>query len=485
MATTASGLYLRGSGDGEYRDDIGTIPGLFEKADAGTWTFGGTFSPNAATVSGGGLIVGGTLTSNTGITVSGSATLTGSAAGSLASDVSVTSTSAMLVIDATDAMDTSSVLSVPNDSTVTVTLNSDQTVNELFIAGVAQLPGTYTSGTTSWITGSGTLTVGSAAATPVWWDSDGNTAGAGGTTPTGTWGTDSFWSPSADGDATTAAWVAGGTAIFSAGTDATGSFTVTVDGTQDLGGLFFEEGDVTLSGGTALRLVGDSYASVGTGLTAEVATPVTEDATARTLRKIGAGELTLSGTSDFGALEVREGDVVINAATTTGSLFFNLSGTSSVTGTGTLDLTGATISNTDNRYNQTITNPITGSPAVETKDFGAGNTYLGLVFAPASGTQTLGAVLNPNNTGDQDKAGVTFAGSTSGNSVASINYAGGDKYADTNLQSGEWSIPGGIRTGSLRITGGTFTLGGTVQTDYTRLHRHRRHRERRLHDLQL
>ncbi|NNC88979.1 MAG: hypothetical protein HKN82_11025 [Akkermansiaceae bacterium] len=26
--------------------------------------------------------------------------------------------------------------------------------------------------------------------------------------------------------------------------------------------------------------------------------------------------------------------------------------------------------------------------------------------------------------------------------------AGGDRYADTNLQSGGWTIPGGIRTGT-------------------------------------
>ncbi|NNC87503.1 MAG: hypothetical protein HKN82_03465 [Akkermansiaceae bacterium] len=133
----------------------------------------------------------------------------------------------------------------------------------------------------------------------------------------------------------------------------------------------------------------------------------------------------------------------------------------------TLNFTaGATIRANDNRYNQTITSAITGSPAVETRDFGVGNQYNGLIFAPAGGTQTLGAVLNPNNTGNTDKAGITLAGSTTGNSVASIDYAGGDRYADTNLQSGGWTIPGGIRTGTLKVTGGTFTLGGTVRSDY-------------------
>src|SRR4051794_18243448 len=60
-----------------------------------------------------------------------------------------------------------------------------------------------------------------------YWDSDGNNSGAGGATPIGTWGTDLFWSSSANGDVATVGWNAGDTAVFSAGNDAIGAFTVT------------------------------------------------------------------------------------------------------------------------------------------------------------------------------------------------------------------------------------------------------------------
>lgn len=86
--------------------------------------------------------------------------------------------------------------------------------------------------------------------TLIYWDANGALAGAGGPTPAGAWGLDAFWNDLADGTGATAAWQAGADAIFSAGSDATGLFTVTVDGTQDIGALVFEEGQVTLSGGT-------------------------------------------------------------------------------------------------------------------------------------------------------------------------------------------------------------------------------------------
>lgn len=84
----------------------------------------------------------------------------------------------------------------------------------------------------------------------IYWDANGAVAGAGGPTPAGIWGVDAFWNDLADGTGVTAGWQAGADAIFSAGNDATGMFTVTVDGAQDIGALVFEEGQVTLSGGT-------------------------------------------------------------------------------------------------------------------------------------------------------------------------------------------------------------------------------------------
>src|SRR3954447_7353540 len=88
-------------------------------------------------------------------------------------------------------------------------------------------------------------------AATLYWDSNGSTTGAG-VTPTGTWGVSAFWSTSSTGVATTAntTTTALDTLTFSAGTDAVGSPTVTVSGTQNAQLVSIEEGAVTFSGGT-------------------------------------------------------------------------------------------------------------------------------------------------------------------------------------------------------------------------------------------
>src|SRR4051794_12015202 len=63
----------------------------------------------------------------------------------------------------------------------------------------------------------------------------------------------SWWTPAAAGDegggfGVTAPGVRGGTAVFSAGTDALGPFTVSIGGTQSVGGINIEEGNVTFAG---------------------------------------------------------------------------------------------------------------------------------------------------------------------------------------------------------------------------------------------
>ena len=95
----------------------------------------------------------------------------------------------------------------------------------------------------------------------LWWDLNGTSAGAGGAGAgsilTGAWdNTATNWNTDAAGGnaGAVSAWPAapGGTANFSAGGAGTGAFTVTVSGTQNIGGLNIEEGSVTISGGTLL-----------------------------------------------------------------------------------------------------------------------------------------------------------------------------------------------------------------------------------------
>ena len=94
-----------------------------------------------------------------------------------------------------------------------------------------------------------------------YWDIDGPTPGAGGPTPSGTWSSAAAnWSPNAAGDAATEAWISGTAAgdgriaYFSAGSDATGSFTVSIDGTNFASGMVVNQGTVTLSGSGVVQL---------------------------------------------------------------------------------------------------------------------------------------------------------------------------------------------------------------------------------------
>lgn len=91
-------------------------------------------------------------------------------------------------------------------------------------------------------------------ATPLYWDANGTTAGAG-ATPTGTWGTDVFWNSDTTGGGAgsfTATTTSADTVYFSAGPNtSTTAYTVTVSGTQAAQGLQMQNlGAITLSGGT-------------------------------------------------------------------------------------------------------------------------------------------------------------------------------------------------------------------------------------------
>jgi len=122
-----------------------------------------------------------------------------------------------------------------------------------------------------WFVASMMLPTAAQAQSTVYWDIDGPTPGAGGTTPSGTWSAVAAnWSPSAAGDAATSGWVSGANpgegdvAFFSAGSDATGAFTVTVDGTNNASGFVVNQGTLTLSGSGVVQ-VGSGTVTVGPG----------------------------------------------------------------------------------------------------------------------------------------------------------------------------------------------------------------------------
>jgi len=104
----------------------------------------------------------------------------------------------------------------------------------------------------------------SARSATYYWDINGDGAGAGGATPSGTWdtGVTANWSTDSAGGVATTTWTDNDDAIFSAGSDAIGTFTVELSGSPTVGDLTVEEGTVTISGGTALN-IGGGVASKG------------------------------------------------------------------------------------------------------------------------------------------------------------------------------------------------------------------------------
>ena len=142
-----------------------------------------------------------------------------------------------------------------------------------------------------------------ASAATVYWDIDGATFGSGpDDTPTGTWNaSNAFWTTDTSGLGPHSAWVSGDTAAFSASTDADGAFTVTVSGTQIAGGLNFQEGTVTLAGGT-LSLNGSASVDVGIFRSATINSVISGSAG---FTKTGSGTLTLGGVNTFtGAVNI-------------------------------------------------------------------------------------------------------------------------------------------------------------------------------------
>lgn len=160
-----------------------------------------------------------------------------------------------------------------------------------------------------------------------YWDIDGSSAGAGSAAPAGIWdtATTSNWSTDSTGASAATTWTTGDDAVFSAGSDATNAFAITVDTTQTAGNLTIEEGTVTFSGGTSLNIgggvAGKGIINVSTGLTATIVTSLEGGDDTGQIIKTGAGTLVLNGSNPSlsGNVIVSTGILKIGTSTALGT----------------------------------------------------------------------------------------------------------------------------------------------------------------------
>ena len=141
----------------------------------------------------------------------------------------------------------------------------------------------------------------------------------GGATPSGTWdGATANWNNSAAGDGNALTWTPGGAATFSAGSDATGSYTITVSGTQSASQVTFEDGTATLTGGQ-LDLTGSLHTIIAnTGVAATIESVV---GGAVGFIKDGSGTLVLTNANTYaGTTTINSGTLQMGNGGTTGSL---------------------------------------------------------------------------------------------------------------------------------------------------------------------
>lgn len=179
-------------------------------------------------------------------------------------------------------------------------------------------------------------------AAPLYWDLNGDVVGSGSATPTGVWDlTTQNWNATATGDLTLpGVWANTGTdtAVFAAGTDATGSYTVTVNGALLLSGITLEEGGTLMlaQGTDGVLSFGAVQAQINVATGATLISNVALSGTAG-LAKSGAGTLYLNNASaPSGPYLVSSGTLVIGDGLSISGTTLNLGGVAGLSSTVTL-----------------------------------------------------------------------------------------------------------------------------------------------------
>ena len=302
----------------------------------------------------------------------------------------------------------------------------------------------------------------------MYWDRNGGTAGAG-SSPSGTWSTSSYaWSSNSAGTSgTIVRWTNGRDAVFSAGTDATGSYTVTVSGTVRTSSITIEEGTQTFSGGTINFNDATPDFVVNSGLTTTVNSVISGSSG---LTKSGSGTLIFGGsaksytgntTVNAGTLQLNSSNLITNTsdlAVASGATFLLNWGVSetvgALSGAGTANFRTGTFTVGD-AGDSTFSGVLQDSYGTFVKQ-GTGSLTL-------SGASTYSGITNINAGAIVAASDTALGSSTYGNTIA--NNAALQLQGNINLTEGQFSLTGtGVGgTGALRNLGDNNTLNATLE----------------------
>lgn len=325
----------------------------------------------------------------------------------------------------------------------------------------------------------------------LYWDTNGTTDGSG--NAGGTWDGVANWNTDSTGGAggTVQNWVDGNQAVFSAGTDGIGTFTVAITGTVSVSGIVVEEGSVTTSGGTltiggttlqvatgSTLTLGSVYAGTGGFTKTGNGTLVLNPTSAATYTGdiiVSGGTLAVSGTVGDGSvkgnvtvatgatLRLDAGDRIVNNALITvdagatfnrngnGDAIGGLAGGGAITGAGTLtlDLVGGATN--------TFSGTITGG-GINVRGENVNGTAAKQVF---TGTATGLGVINVSRGNSADDNVVVEFGGAGSTAASGLNLGVSGAGSATMLISGTHTVTlGFVSGGEANGHPGTLTQSG-------------------------
>lgn len=319
--------------------------------------------------------------------------------------------------------------------------------------------GTVPSGYDYTINASGgnvTVTVtGSGQSSGLTWDTN---TGSGYQAGNGTWGTNNYWS--SDGT-NLVAWPGAGKSATFAGSD--GSWTITVNGTQNVDSIAFLNNGYNISGGTSLNFSTKPGVFVDASKSATIGTAITGNPG---LIKYGTGTLILGGVNTYsGATIINAGTLVINGSTASGSAVTVSSGAilaGTGTASGSVNASGGTISPGNTGTGTLSTGALTlNSSSNLNYELGSSSDRI-----TVNGNLTLDGILNITNVsgfGASTYTIMTYSGSLTNNTLSLGTVPSGYDYS-ISASGGNVNV-----TVSVSNPGNTVTIDADGAADYNSL----------------